>query len=279
MQTVATTLQNFTEKLEGISVSPRFDVEILLMHMLGMTRAELKAYPEKKLTRGQSRQFTELLERRLAGEPVAYLVGHQPFWTLDLLVSPDTLIPRPETEHLVEWILQALPSAQLLQLADLGVGSGAIALALAKERPLWQIDATEVSEAALAVAGKNKIKHAISNVQFFQGEWCHPLPHQAYDLIVSNPPYIDPGDPHLSALSYEPRMALVAAEKGLQAIKQIVDQSRKYLKKGGIFVIEHGYDQAEAVQALLQQAGYGEIASHQDYAQHARFATAKWVSV
>lgn len=276
METIATISHHFVEKLQLVSPTAEFDVEIFLTQVLGLPRASLKAYPEKEISNADARVLKQMLARRLEGEPVAYIVGHQPFWTLDLTVSKETLIPRPETEVMVEWILEMMPTHKALQVADLGVGSGAIALSLAKERGLWQVDGVDVSQGALKVAAINQAKYHLDNVSLHHGVWCEALPHTSYDLIVSNPPYIAKEDPHLEALRFEPIGALVAEEDGLSDIKTIIQQARNYLNSEGVFVIEHGYDQAQRVQQLVRTYGFEEVTSHKDYGDNPRFVTGVW---
>lgn len=239
------------------------------MHAINVTREYLYTYPEYALTPEQQQHFNQLMTRRTAGEPIAYILGHKSFWTLDLQVTPDTLIPRPETELLVELALQKLPQNAALAVADLGTGSGAIALALASERPQWQLLATDKSSAALVIAKQNAKRLGICNVLFYAGDWCAALPkQQRFAAILSNPPYIRRDDSHLqqTGLQFEPRTALVAAAKGLRDIQTIIAQARHGLVKNGLLLLEHGHDQAVAVRELLIAAGYHAVASHCDYA-------------
>ncbi len=250
-------------------------VDSLLTDIMKMSRAQLYAYPEKTLSVLQQRQWQTCIARYQQGEPLAYIVGHQPFWTLDLNVTPDTLIPRPETECLVEWLLSQYNNELPLNVLDLGTGSGAIALALAKERPNWQITASDKSEAALAVARENAKLSGLNQLDFCQSDWYQNLPSGAfYDIIVSNPPYIAAEDTHLAALQHEPLSALVAGARGLDDLAHIIDKASSFLSAQGIIVLEHGFDQAESVIKLLTQAGYRDIVSHRDLSQLPRFVTA-----
>jgi release factor glutamine methyltransferase len=244
--------------------SPRLDLELLLCHVLGCGRSYLYMHPAQALTPQQTADFDALLQRRLTGEPIAHLTGRRGFWTLELEVSADTLIPRPDTETLVEQALELLPGGAF-RVADLGTGSGAIALALASERSQWSLTGCDRVAAAVALAQRNAARLGLGNVSFVHGSWFEPLQGR-FAMIVSNPPYIDPEDPHLDAgdVRFEPRSALVAADGGLADIRQIADQARDYLDAGGWLLFEHGFDQAEAVQALLQGLGYREIATLQD---------------
>ncbi|OGT52736.1 MAG: protein-(glutamine-N5) methyltransferase, release factor-specific [Gammaproteobacteria bacterium RIFCSPHIGHO2_12_FULL_41_15] len=259
-----------------VSDTPRLEVEIFLQEILAFSRAQLIAFSERELTRMQQRQLMTWIEKRLQNEPVAYIVGHQPFWTLDLIVTPDTLIPRPETEHLVDWICETLPSQLRLRIADLGVGSGAIALALASERSLWHIDATDKSAAALEIAAKNAQRYGFKNVNFFCGDWCSALPEKNYDLIVSNPPYIAEKDPHLAKLTFEPQNALVAHDDGMSALRSIISQAKHYLAKEAYLVLEHGAVQQAMTQQFLREEGYSDICLHSDFSGLPRFVVARW---
>lgn len=249
----------------------RRDIEILLLETLGITRAQLLL--EVEINDDLWAEIQPLLQRAVNGEPIAYIVGHQPFWTLDLDVSPDVLIPRPETEHLLEWLLQHLPAQKVLRLVDLGTGSGAIALALASERKLWKIDATDVSEQALQIAKHNAEKHHIDTVNFYLGDWFSALPDKQYDAIVSNPPYVQAGDQHLKDLTFEPQAALVAADSGMAVLQHIIANAAKYLVPRGTLMVEHGYDQAERVVALFKTHHYQHIDAGKDIAGQPRFVS------
>lgn len=262
--TVRALLEHGTARLAS-SDSATLDAQLLLAAALGKTRTWLYAWPDAVLQPEVVQQFDTLLEARAAGTPVAYLLGTREFWSLPLRVSPAVLIPRPETELLVETAL-ALGPRGAARVADLGTGSGAIALALASERPLWTVHATDTSDAALAVAEGNRQALALGNVRFLAGSWCEPLPAAAYDLILSNPPYIAADDEHLQQgdVRFEPRQALVAGEDGLQDIRDLATQALPRLAAGGWLLVEHGWQQGSAVRALLQQAGYREVATQRD---------------
>jgi len=261
------------EQLSPITESARAEAELLLMHALDKTREQLIVESTQALSQEAQKAVDSVVDRRLSGEPIAYILGSQPFWTLDLRVTPDTLIPRPETECLVDWILTHHRDHVDLTIADLGTGTGAIALALASEKPAWKIDAVDESFEALAVAKKNADKHQIKNISFYPGNWCEALPSKQYDVIVSNPPYIPEKDPHLAALTFEPQTALVSGPDGLEAIKIIAKQAKNFLKPGASLVIEHGYDQAEAVANILEKEGYSTIRNHPDLSEILRFVT------
>ncbi|WP_417582115.1 peptide chain release factor N(5)-glutamine methyltransferase [Nitrincola sp.] len=259
-----------SDQLDGLSETPKLDCELLLCHLLNKPRSYLYAWPDIELSQSQQQNYTQLLERRVAGEPVAHLIGRQGFWTLELEVSPDTLIPRPETELLVEWALQQF-SDQPVRVADLGTGTGAIALALASERPGWQITATELHPGAVLLAQRNAERLGIHNVQILAGSWCAPLSGR-YELILSNPPYIDSEHICLTQgdVRYEPRSALVAEQQGMADIIDIIHQAPNYLVKGGWLVFEHGYDQGGAVRAQLDTAGFQQCFTQLDLNGHER---------
>jgi release factor glutamine methyltransferase len=261
---------------ELLSKGSRLDIELLLAEVLNVTRSFLWLHPAQEISLQSFGHYIKLCERRLQGEPVAYLLGRKEFWSLELEVNTDTLIPRPETETLVEVTLNLLSSTVTLTIAELGVGSGAIAAAIATERPEWRIFATDVSEAALQVASRN-IKHFdLNNVKLLQSNWFDNLPKLKFNAVISNPPYIPEGDPHLDDLSYEPRQALVSGEDGLQAIKLIISQAGLYLDQGGLLALEHGYNQAASVQKLLNNNGFGKIESHADLNGILRVTTGFW---
>jgi release factor glutamine methyltransferase len=249
----------------------RYEVERLLMHVLKRDRAWLFAHATDPVSADVQAAFGALLQRRIAGEPIAYLTGNRNFWTLELKVTPDTLIPRPETELLVELALERLPETVPyrvtdLAVVDLGTGSGAIALAIASERPDARVIGTDVSTAALAVAGDNARTNDIHNVEFRHGSWLAPLDGERFQVVVSNPPYIAETDPHLRQgdLRFEPAGALSSGADGLDAIREIVAEAPRYLLDGGWLLMEHGWQQGEAVRALLTQAGFAEVSTAQD---------------
>lgn len=265
---IAALLEDARIRLTAVSDTPRLDAEVLLACSLNKPRSHLRAWPERVADIEQAHHFAELLTRRLQGRPVAHLVGRREFWSLDLQVTPATLIPRPETELLVELALARLPVDQPVQVADLGTGSGAIALAIARERPRIRIVATDYSTQALAVAEQNARRLGTDNVQFRQGDWCAALGKERFALIVSNPPYLADTDIHLSRgdVRFEPRCALTAGRDGLDAIRTIVAQAGQHLNLGGWLLLEHGFDQGEAVPALLRDHGFSAIESHRDLA-------------
>ncbi|SMB32410.1 N5-glutamine methyltransferase, modifies release factors RF-1 and RF-2 [Serratia proteamaculans] len=259
------------------SESARRDAEILLGFVTGRARTFLMAFGETLLTPQQQEQLERLLARRERGEPVAYLIGEREFWSLPLSVSPATLIPRPDTECLVELALERLPSSSC-HILDLGTGTGAIALALASERPDCKVTGVDLQPEAVALAQHNAQKLKIGNAQFLQGSWFAPLAGQTFALIASNPPYIDPADPHLAQgdVRFEPSSALVAQQHGLADLSAIVQQAPHYLKSQGWLLLEHGWQQGESVRALLQAAGFISIATRRDYGDNDRVTFGQW---
>lgn len=256
------------------STTPRLDLEILISFVLGKPRAFLYSHPETLLTQEQRNKLEKLIKRRQTGEPIAYITGIKEFWSLELIVNQSVLIPRPETEMLVELALEKITS-KVAVVADLGTGSGAIALALAKEKPDWQIIATDFSQLALDTAEHNAKKLQLSNVKFYLGDWCEALPGLKFDLIISNPPYITPDDPHLlqEDIKFEPQNALIS-DNGLKDLTQIIIQAKNKLKPGGWLMLEHGHDQSQAVQDLLCQQQYKNIMPYKDMAHINRVAIA-----
>ena len=246
--------------------STQLDAEVLLAACLGKPRSYLHAWPERCVEPEQQAQFMAWLQRRATGEPVAHLTGRREFWSLDLTVTADTLIPRPETETLVALALEKIPSDAGVCIADLGTGTGAIALAIASERPRSEIIATDSSARALEVARKNARRLDIRNIRFAQGTWCAALPDRLFDFILSNPPYIAESDPHLEAgdVRHEPHSALVAGPQGLDELQQLVPCARDYLADNGWLVVEHGYDQGVQVRQLFSKSGYRDTSDHMD---------------
>jgi len=258
-------------------IDARHEAELLLGHVLGRPRAWLYAHAQDGVDVDAQRRFESLVEARRGGRPVAYLTGTRGFWTLDLLVTPDVLIPRAETERLVELALERIPVDKDCAVADLGTGSGAIALAIASERPRARIVATDASPAALAVARANAERLGLANVSFAGGDWCAALGAQRFDVIVSNPPYIAAADPHLGQgdLRFEPVSALASGNDGLDAIRSIAAQARAHLEAGGWLLVEHGFEQGEVVRALFSTNAYTEIATARDLEQRERVTLAR----
>jgi len=254
--------------------SANIDTQTLLCHVLDCERAKLFAWPEQPLSDSQQQQFLQLLEQRQQGKPVAYLTGHREFWSLTFRVTPDTLIPRPETELLVETILERFSPQQTVTLADLGTGSGAIACAIASERPDWPITATDISAAALTIARQNAAHHQLNNIHFLAGNWFEALPESHFNIIVSNPPYIASHDKHLDEgdVRFEPATALRGGEDGMDAIRYLCRGAGQYLKAGGLLIFEHGFDQQQPVLDCLQKNHYKNIFQLKDLGGHCRIS-------
>jgi len=259
-------VNTIAELLSEARQLPLEDAPLLLAHVLGKDRAWLFAWPEYQLDETQLEQYRQLLERRRRGEPLAYLTGHREFWSLDLEVSPAVLIPRPETELLVELALD-LELPEQTRVLELGTGSGAIAIALAGERPGWKITATDASTAALDIARRNAARHQTSNILFARGHWYQALPRdRTYRLILGNPPYVMAGDPHLleDGLPWEPPEALAAGSDGLADLRIIIGEAPAHLLPGGWLLVEHGFDQGKAVRDLFGGAGFTQVVTRQD---------------
>ncbi|MBA4178384.1 MAG: peptide chain release factor N(5)-glutamine methyltransferase [Leptothrix sp. (in: Bacteria)] len=253
----------------------RLDAQWLLEHLLARPRTWLLAHDDCELTPAQAAQIRSLLARRAAGQPLAYLVGEREFRGLALQVSPAVLVPRPETELLVEWALECLPAKAEADVVDLGCGSGAIALAVQRERPLARVTASDASAEALAVARANALRHGLA-VLFVQGDWWAPLRGRRFALALCNPPYVAGDDPHLAALAHEPRGALTPEGDGLAALRCVVQGAPAHLLPGACLLLEHGHDQAAAVQQMLLGAGFATPETRHDLAGLARCTGARW---
>jgi len=264
MHTVAQILKLSTHRLAPHSASPRLDAELLLGTVLGVARSALTVRSAESLAADSLRDFEELLARRMRGTPVAYLTGTREFWSLPLKVTPAVLVPRPETETLVEQALEHTPPSGHCRVLDLGTGSGAIALAIAAERPLARVIGVDVSAAALDVARENGRALALDNVEWRQGSWFDAVPGERFDLIVSNPPYIADGDPALQSLAAEPSIALVGGRTGLEALAAIVARAALHLAPRAALLLEHGFGQHGEVARLLEHRGFTGIRSHLD---------------
>ena len=276
METLSQTLRAAAARLTD-SDSPQLDAELLLGHVLGRDRSYLRAHPEAALDAVQARRYAELVEDRCRGKPIAYLTSEREFWSLLLKVTPATLIPRPETELLVEQALALTPADADWHILDLGTGSGAIALAIAHERPRSRVTAVDISADALAVAQDNARHLQLTNVEFLQGDWFGPVADRCFQMVVSNPPYVGSGDPHLAEgdLRFEPRQALVSGDDGMQDIQRIVSDSAVHLHPGGHLLLEHGHGQGTMVRAALQSAGFARARSMHDLAGHERISLAQ----
>lgn len=260
------------------SDSGRLDAELLLAHATEHPREYLFTWPERDIAAPAQEKFESYCARRAQGEPVAYIVGRQAFWDFELAVSPAVLIPRPETELLVETAIEILGPSDSAAIADLGTGSGAIAIALAAQRSGWQLTAVDSSAAALAVAESNAASLNLRNIEFREASWCDGLQPKHFDLVAANPPYVQAGDPHLTegSLPFEPITALVAEQEGLADITIISEQARACLKRGGWLLIEHGFEQRESVRSILRNAGYENIECRQDLAGLDRLTRAQY---
>ncbi len=272
MPTIEGLLAKARSRLTHCSDSPLLDAEILLSHLLKKNRSYLLTWPEKSVSPSIQNEFYQLLARRQNKEPVAYLIGRWSFWDLDLMVTPDTLIPRPETELLVETALKFLAANPAPKILDLGTGSGAIALAIASECPAAKVLATDQSKAALNIAQQNAKDLNLSNIGFKQGCWFKAVTGLRFDIIISNPPYIAEDDPHLNALKHEPHSALSSGKQGLDDIVHLVQHAAKYLLPKGLFIFEHGFDQGAASRNLLTAAGFKNVTTLHDYAGHERIS-------
>jgi len=274
---IETVLESASAQLATVTDCPALEAQVLLGHALGKDRTHLIAWPERTLEGAQLSDFQALVRRRRGGEPLAYITGRREFWSLALEVSPHTLIPRPETELLVELALAHLPPGERRCVADVGTGSGAIALAIAAERPLVRVIATDIAADTLAVARRNAERLGLGNVEFRRGHWLAPLAGEDLDVLCCNPPYLRDDDPHLQAgdLPHEPRGALAAGPTGLEAIETIAGQGAAQLKPGARLVMEHGYDQAAAVARCLTNAGFDAVVTHRDLAGHERTTACK----
>lgn len=272
-QTIKQALLLGDQLLAAITDNPRLEAEILLAEALKCDRSYLHGWPEHVLSETEAEIFLSFLKRRQNREPIAYILGKKEFWSLELSVDTSTLIPRPETELLVETVLaMAITMKTPLKIAELGTGSGAIALALAKEQPSWQIVATDISQRALEIAKRNTQQLAIKNVSFFQGNWCAALSSNHFDMIISNPPYLAESEwgEYAENLSFEPRNALVAGLSGLEAIGEICISARHFLKPKGLLLIEHGSTQGEAVRCIFIENGYKEVQTLCDLSKNER---------
>lgn len=254
------------KQLEAVSDSAHLDVELLLCSVINKDRSFLRAWPEHELNQQQLSSFQQLFKQRLQGKPIAHILGERGFWSLNLKVTTDTLIPRPDTERLVELALDIIPDNAQWKILDLGTGTGAIALSLAKEKSTCFITATDQSIAALDVAKQNAEDNKISNIKFIQSDWFTNLDNQQFDMIVSNPPYIKETDPHLQQgdVRFEPLSALTSGEDGLNDIRTIIKNSQQHLAEKGVLLIEHGYDQADAVCHLLSTESFTQVSNFID---------------
>ena len=278
ISSIKNALQDAQIKLEDIGDSAQLEAEVLLAHTLECDRSYLRSWPEKALSSVQHTLFQQLLNRRCTGEPIAYITGQREFWDMTLQVSPDTLIPRPETEHLVELALENIPQDAQWNIADLGTGCGAIALAIARERPHCNILATDTSAAALTIAQTNARNLNVKNITFTESHWFDSVSGQSFEMIVSNPPYIHPNDEHLNLgdLRYEPLQALRSTPDGLTDLLSISETARDHLAPPGWIILEHGFDQGSAVKKTLENLGFSQVSTREDLAKNERVSIGKW---
>jgi release factor glutamine methyltransferase len=276
--TIAYCIAHGQEQLASCSDSAKLDAQILLGFVLDKDRTYLLTWPEKELTQQTVQVFLVLLQRRIVGEPIAYIVGVQEFWSLPFQVSPATLIPRPDTEVLVELVLEHFGDLDSLHCLDLGTGTGAIALALASEQPSWKIDAVDFNIDAVKLAQQNAENLQLTQVNIFHSDWFSAVNHRKFDVIVSNPPYIDALDENLKQgdVRFEPDSALVAGENGLGDIKNIAKQAKNHLTTQGAIFFEHGFEQGEAVRNILTSFGYDNAQTVRDFNGHERIT---WASL
>ncbi|TKB45981.1 peptide chain release factor N(5)-glutamine methyltransferase [Thalassotalea mangrovi] len=277
-QTLVVAQQHLTE--HQVSDSTKLDCQLLLARILDVKPSYLVTWPEQILSDSQLTQFSELLDRRANGEPIAFILGEQEFWSLPFKVATCTLIPRPDTEVLVEEVLNDFPQTSDTRMLDLGTGTGAIALALAHEKPQWQVSAVDFNPDAVALAKCNAERLNLPQVDIHQSDWfANVSKEQGFDLIVSNPPYIAADDPHLAQgdVRFEPASALVADEQGFKDIRHIIATSRTYLKPGGILYLEHGYDQQTQIQAIYAEFGFTNIVTVKDYGGQPRMTKATYL--
>lgn len=272
---ISALISDAAEQLRCVSESPRLDAELLLARALDVPRSYLFAHPEDEPDRAAAKRFGASVARRLDGVPLAYITGEKEFWSMTLMVSPATLVPRPESEVLVEHALRHIPDREEFQVLDLGTGSGAIALAIAKERFHCQVTATDSSTEALAVAQQNARQLGLSNTTFLHGDWFAPVQRRTFDLIVTNPPYVPDADPDLKSLKHEPLTALASGVDGLDAIRQIARGGWQVLREGHYLLLEHGDKQQDDVARVLQQSGWHEIACYKDLAGLPRVTMAR----
>lgn len=275
---IGSALADACERLQNVSESPRLDAELLLARALDVARSYLFAHADEGMDDGAKLRFQASIESRVDGLPMAYITGEKEFWSMDLLVSPATLVPRPETELLVDLALRQMPRASTQRVLDLGTGSGTIAMALARERPLSNIVATDISADAVLVARENARRLKLPNIEFVIGDWVAPVAARRFDIVVSNPPYVAADDPHLRRLQFEPQLALLAGHDGLDAIRQISTTAANIMALGGPILIEHGATQAAQVAEILANDGWQKISNATDLAGLPRVTTAYAVS-
>ena len=263
------------DKLRPVSDSPRLDAELLLARALDVQRSYIYAHPEQEMDPAAATRFLQAVDQRVTGMPMAYISGEKEFWSMTLLVSPDTLVPRADTEILVDQALIRIPRKSTLRILDLGTGSGAVALAIAKERPACDVTATDISASALAVARENARRLALPNIEFVAGNWFEPVVSRQFDVVVGNPPYVAESDPCLEKLAHEPRLALASGHDGLDAIRHIARNAATVMVAGSTLLLEHGETQAASVAAILGSEGWVDIRNTRDLAGLPRVTSAE----
>ncbi len=264
--------------LEKTSPTARLDAEVLIAHILGKDRSYFYTWPEREVTKPDLDTIRQQIQNRAGGTPVAYLTGTREFWSRSFTVSPDTLIPRPETELLIELALDRIPLERPFSIADLGTGSGIIGITLALERPLCQVVAVDIEPAAVTIATANAEAHQTKNISCQYSDWFDSLNPHLFDLIVSNPPYIEDTDPHLtdSDIRFEPPLALVSGSDGLDAIRRIIHDARYWIKPSGNILLEHGFNQQDGVRGICLNNDFHNITTHRDLQNHPRVTSAQW---
>jgi release factor glutamine methyltransferase len=279
MPSIKTALAEAVGLLQIVVESPLLDAEVLLCTILGKDRPYLRAWPDAEISPEHFHAYQALLNDRQQGKPIAYITGKREFWSRDFQVTPDVLIPRPDTELLIELSLALIPTTQPCKIIDLGTGSGIIAITLAAERPHINVSATDISPTALHIAKLNAAKHKVEHIQFYQSNWFDDVPSGKFDLIISNPPYLAEDDEHLQLgdLRFEPKTALIAAQHGLSDIKIIAETARNRLEIGGFLLVEHGYQQQEDVQSLFKALNYCKVQTHTDLAGQPRVKSGQFL--
>ena len=270
-------LQQASKDLAESSQTALLDAQVLLTHVLRCNTAHLVAWPEKELSEQQQTLYRQLIEQRQQGLPIAHLTGQREFWSLNFAVDNSTLIPRPETETLVEYILTKFSNDKTLTLLDMGTGTGAIAIAIASERPAWTIVASDISEQALKLARSNSDQHQTSNITFVQSDWFENIITDKFDIIVSNPPYVATDDPHLQQgdVRFEPQSALSAGKTGMDDIEHLCTHAKNHLANNGWLIVEHGYNQKQSVADCFAKNGFTEIEQQKDLSGHTRMTAGK----
>lgn len=279
MFTIKTALTEAVSTLRDVSELPLLDAEVLLCKVLDKGRSHLRAWPDAALNPEQHQEYQVLVNDRQQGKPLAYIIGTREFWSRNFQVSPDVLIPRPDTELLIDLSLALIPTNQPCKIIDLGTGSGIIAITLAAERLHAQVSATDISVAALQIAQANAAKHNVDRIKFYQSNWFEHIPIGKFDLIISNPPYIAEDDPHLQQgdLRFEPKTALTSAQQGLSDIQTIAESARYRLENSGLLLVEHGYNQQKEVQNIFSELNYYNVQTHTDLSGQPRVTSGQYL--